>query len=182
MTLRNSPDAYGTIARALHWLTVVLVVAAWLIGLFHNAFPQGAARAAAMFVHMTFGLTIALLLVVRVLWRMVDPAPPPPKTPLGRLGDIAAASVHGITYLLLLAIPAIGIALLFARGRPLPVFGLTEIASPWAADRSFARTLNPYHEWLAHALMAIAFVHAVAALVHHFVFHDRTLRRMIGTA
>lgn len=182
MALHNSYEAYGTMARLLHWLTVVLVMVAWLIGLFHDAVPQGAPRATAMFVHMSCGLAIVLLLVLRILWRMVDRAPPPAKTPLGRLGEIAAASAHGISYLLLLAIPVIGIMLVFARGRPLPVFGLFEIASPWAADRDFARAMKPYHEWLAHALMAIAFVHAAAALVHHFVFHDSTLRRMVGPA
>ncbi|CAL8981971.1 MULTISPECIES: cytochrome b [Rhodoplanes] len=181
MGLRNTRDSYGAMARAFHWLTVVLVLVAWLIGLFRGELPE-ANRAAAMFVHISLGLAVVGLLVLRLLWRMVDPAPPPVQTPLGRLGDIAAASMHGLSYLLLLAVPVIGIVLVFARGRPLPVFGLFEIASPWPADRAFARSIKPYHEWLAHGLMALAFIHAAAALVHHFVFGDRTLRRMAGPA
>jgi cytochrome b561 len=182
MALRNSYEAYGVLARLFHWLTVIFVIAAWAIGTFRGELPEGAARATAMFMHFNLGLAVVGLLVARILWRMVDRAPPPPKTPLGRLGEVAAASAHGISYLLLLAVPLIGIAIVFSRGRPLPVFGLFEIASPWAPDREFANMLKPYHGLLVQALMGIAFLHAVAALVHHFVFHDPTLRRMIGPA
>lgn len=182
MALRNSYEAYGAMARLFHWLTVICVVAAWAIGMFRGELPEGAARASAMFVHINLGLAVIALLVARILWRMADPAPPMPKTPLGRMGEIAAASAHGISYILLLAVPLIGIAIVFARGRPLPLFGLAEIASPWAADRSFATMLKPYHGLLANLLMVIAVLHAVAALVHHFVFRDPTLRRMIGPA
>jgi cytochrome b561 len=182
MALRNSYETYGAIARVFHWLTVVLVIAAWLIGFFHDGVPQGPMRATAMFVHYSLGLSILGLLVLRVLWRLVDPAPPLAKTPLGRPGEIAAAAAHGLSYMLLLAVPLIGIVLVFARGRPLPLFGLAEIASPWVADQTFARAVKPYHGLLAHSLMVIAFLHAAAALVHHFVFHDATLRRMAGPA
>jgi cytochrome b561 len=182
MALRNSYEAYGALARLFHWLTVICVIAAWAIGMFRGELPEGAARATAMFMHFNLGLAVIGLLVARILWRLADPAPPMPKTPLGRMGEIAAAAAHGISYILLLAVPLIGIAIVFARGRPLPVLGLFEIASPWAPDREFATMLKPYHGLLAQALMAISFVHAVAALVHHFVFHDPTLRRMIGPA
>ena len=182
MALRNSYEAYGTLARLFHWLTVIFVIAAWAIGMFRGELPQGAARATAMLVHINLGLAVLGLLVARILWRLADPAPPPPKTPLGRPGEIAAAAAHGVSYLLLLAVPLIGIAMVFARGRPLSVLGLYEIASPWVADRAFGDMLKPYHALMGHALIAIAGLHAVAALVHHFVFRDATLRRMIGPA
>ncbi|RAI34351.1 cytochrome b, partial [Rhodoplanes roseus] len=180
MALRNSYEAYGTLARLFHWLTVIFVVAAWAIGMFRGELPQGPARATAMFVHVNLGLAVLGLLVARILWRLADPAPPAPRTPLGRLGEIASASAHGLSYLLLAAVPLIGIATVFARGRALSVFGLFEIASPWAADQAFAAMLKPYHGLLAQALIAIAVLHAIAALVHHVVFRDPTLRRMIG--
>jgi cytochrome b561 len=67
----------------------------------------------------------------------------------------------------------------FARGHALPVFGLAEIASPWAADRSFAHNVKEVHETLANALLLLVGLHAAAALVHHYVLHDRTLTRML---
>ncbi|MFL9825233.1 cytochrome b [Rhodoplanes sp. SY1] len=182
MALRNSYEAYGAMARLFHWLTVICVIAAWAIGMFRGELPEGAARATAMFVHFNLGLAVLALLAARVAWRLADPAPPMPKTPLGRMGEIGAAAAHGISYILLLAVPLIGIAIVFARGRPLPLFGLAEIASPMAVDRDLANMLKPWHGLLAQALMLFAFLHAAVALVHHFVFRDPTLRRMIGPA
>jgi cytochrome b561 len=67
----------------------------------------------------------------------------------------------------------------FARGEPLPLFGLCEIPSPWTVDRAFARSVKEVHEVLANALVMLAALHAVAALIHHWVFRDRTLARML---
>ena len=80
MRFRNSPDGYGAATQALHWLTVGLVVLAWALGTFDDALPKGAARAAGLFVHILSGLAILAVLVVRVLWRLADPPPPPEPT------------------------------------------------------------------------------------------------------
>jgi len=61
----------------------------------------------------------------------------------------------------------------------LPIFGLFEIASPWAKDRAFAGSATEVHEVLANALVILAAGHAAAALVHHWTFRDRTLVRML---
>ncbi len=98
---------------------------------------------------------------------------------MGRLADLAAKLGRLFLYVLLLAVPVIGIATQFAGGEALSVFGLFEIASPWTKDRSFKHSLKEMHELMAHALIALATLHALAALVHHFVFHDETLRRML---
>jgi cytochrome b561 len=82
--------------------------------------------------------------------------------------------------LLLVAVPIAGIVLQFARGDSLSIFGIVDIASPWPArDRAFAEGVKEVHELLAHSLLAVAGLHAVAALVHHWVFGDRTLVRML---
>lgn len=182
MQLRNSAQSYGAVARTLHWLTVALVLLGWLLGQFGDAFPRGPAREAALFVHMTAGLTVAILLVFRLLWRVSNPRPPAEVTPLGIWGDRAAAFAHGLLYVLLLAVPIAGIVTQFARGNPLPIFGLAQIASPWVADRAFARSVTGVHETLANALVILALLHAAAAFVHHWVFRDRTLKRMLGAA
>jgi cytochrome b561 len=83
---------------------------------------------------------------------------------------------------LLIAVPAVGIAAQFARGRPVPLFGLGEIPSPWAVDRAFARLVTEVHELLANTLLAVACLHAAAALAHHWLFRDRTLTRMLPGA
>ena len=180
MQLRNSAEAYGAVARTLHWLTVALVILAWLLGQFGDVFPRGPARAAGLFVHMSAGLIVLTLLALRLLWRFSDPPPAPEVTALGLWGDRAATLAHWLLYALLLATPVAGISLQFARGNPVPIFGLFTIASPWAADRAFARSVGSVHETLANALVILALMHAAAALLHHFVFRDRTLLRMLG--
>ena len=76
MPLRNSQQDYGSIARSAHWATALFVVLAWLLGQFRDVFPRGAARDASLFVHMALGLGVILLLVLRLVWRALDPPPP----------------------------------------------------------------------------------------------------------
>jgi cytochrome b561 len=179
MQVFNSPQRYGAVVQCLHWTTALLVVAAWLLGTFGDDLPKGAARNAGLFVHISAGLAVLAIIAVRVLWRFVDPPPPPVETPLGAWLDRAGRLAHLTLYLLLVAVPIVGIVTQFARGQPLPLFGLGQIASPWPADRAFAHSVKEVHELLANALVAIAGVHAAAALAHHWIFRDRTLERML---
>ena len=179
MQLRNSQSHYGLITLSFHWLTVALVIVAWALGTFGDDFPRGPARVAALFVHNTAGLALMVLILARLAWRVGDPPPGPEPTFLGVWGDHAGLIAHYALYLLLVAVPVVGVVLQFARGDALPIFGLYDVASPWAADRAFSRSVKGLHELLANALMALAALHAVAALVHHWVLRDRTLLRML---
>ena len=183
MQLFNSTKDYGAIPQALHWLTVILVALAWALGTFDDALPKGGPRDSGLFVHISAGIAILSLLVARVAWRAVDPAPPPEATEfgawMGKWMDHAARIAHFSLYVLLVAVPVVGVVLQFARGDALPLFGLSEIPSPWLKDRAFAHNVKEVHEILAHALVVLAAFHAAAALIHHWVFRDRTLVRML---
>jgi len=174
---------YGMIPRFLHWMTVVLVVLAWTLGTFGDDLPKGAARATGLFVHMSAGLLVLGALVMRLVWRTVER--PPPTLPnefgrwLGAFADPAARLGHFALYALLFAVPIVGIVAQFARGDALPLFGVAEIPSPWERDRAFAHTVTEIHEIAANALVIVACFHAAAALIHHFVFGDDTLVRML---
>src|SRR5690349_1160726 len=76
MQWRNSAQGYGAVPQMLHWITVVLVLLAWSLGQFDDVFPKGAARAASLFVHITAGLAVVGILLLRLLWRIADPPPP----------------------------------------------------------------------------------------------------------
>ena len=179
MRWRNSTSHYGAIALSFHWITVALVIIAWALGSFDDVLPRGPARAAGLFVHISAGIAIMAMLFVRLAWRVGDPPPPAETTPLGAWADRAGRLAHIALYALLIAVPVSGIVLQFARGNALPVFGLYEIASPWVADRAFARSVKEVHEVLANALVILAALHAGAALFHHWVLKDRTLLRML---
>jgi cytochrome b561 len=179
MLIYNSSKGYGAIPQTAHWLTVVLVAVAWTLGLFGDELPKGPQRDAGLFVHISAGLAVIILLVVRLAWNLFNPPPSAgPKTLgvwLARLGQAA----HYLLYALLIAVPVVGIVLQFARGEPIPIFGLSEIASPWVKDRTFSGNVKEVHDVLAHTLVIVAGFHAAAALIHHWVLRDRTLARML---
>src|SRR4029077_11913104 len=176
-------NRYGTVPRFLHWMTVVLVVLAWTLGTFGDDLPKGDARAMGLLVHISAGLVILVALIMRVAWRVGD-APPPPESNefgrwLGAFADPAARLAHYTLYALLIVVPVAGIVAQLARGNALPLFGMGEIPPPWTGDRAFAHTVKEIHEIAANALVIVAIFHAAAALVHHFVFGDNTLVRML---
>ncbi|MBI5264241.1 MAG: cytochrome b [Bradyrhizobium sp.] len=179
MQIRNSSQHYGAVAMALHWLVLALIVVSWLTGEFSDAFPKGPPRDAAIFAHVTLGLSIIAFAVARLCWRFADPPPAPEESTLGQWTEWASQAVHYIIYALLFAIPALGIVALFARGKALSIFGLFEIASPWVADRTFAHNMGEVHEVLVNVLLILVVLHAAAALVHHYILKDRTLLRML---
>jgi cytochrome b561 len=182
MRWRNSTEGYGAISQAMHWITVALVILAWVLGQFDDIFPKGPLRAGSLFVHISAGLAVVGVLVLRLIWRVADPPPPIEHRSLGAWLDRAGKLSHNVLYALLLAVPVSGIVLQFARGDALPLFGWDSIASPWIADRAFARTAKEVHELAANALIILAAFHAAAALGHHWVLRDRALARMLPRA
>jgi cytochrome b561 len=179
MRWRNSSEGYGAAPQLMHWLTVALVMLAWFLGQFDDIFPKGAARQASLFIHISAGLAVSGMLVLRLFWRLADPPPPIEHTVLGVWLDRAGRLTHYVLYALLVAAPISGVVLQFARGDALPLFGFGELASPWTADRAFTRITKEVHEVAANALMIVAAFHAAAALVHHVLLRDRTLMRML---
>lgn len=179
MQLANSAHRYGALPKTFHWLTVGLVLLGWLLGTFGDDLPSAPARATGLVVHISAGLWVLMLLIARLAWRLADAPPAAETTPLGRWGDRAGKLIHLALYGLLAVIPVLGIIVQFGRGNALPIFGLFEIASPWPADRAFAHSVKDIHGTLADIIMVLALFHAAAALLHHYVFRDRTLRRML---
>jgi cytochrome b561 len=182
MQLTNSAARYGAIPQTIHWLTAIFIVVGWFLGQFGDIFPRGPARNASLLVHMTLGECVIALLLLRLAWRWFNPPPPAEKTPFGRMVELAAKASHVLLYLLLLAVPILGMVVQLKRGNALPIFAAWQVTSPWPADRAVARSLLGIHQLLAYALLGLALAHASAALVHHWVWRDRTLVRMLPGA
>lgn len=181
MKSNSTKFRYGRTAQLLHWLTAILVIIAWALGTFDDLLPKGAGRAGGLFIHMSVGLAILVLLFVRIPWQVSHKATHEP-TKFGTWmgwSDPAAKIAHYGLYVLLAAVPISGILLQFARGGAIPLLGFIEIPSPWLADRAFSSNIKEIHEIFAHSLVILASFHAVAALLHHFIFRDRTLVRML---
>jgi cytochrome b561 len=179
MTASSEATRYNPPARFFHWLTVVCVLAAWTLGLFGDDLPRGPIRHTGEFVHILLGETVVLLLILRLVWRFIAPAPLPEPTNFGFAGALATRIVHLMLYGLLLAVPVVGVVTLFHGGEALPLYGVYDIPSPWPKNRELKHDSKEIHEFLAHSLIVLALLHATAALVHHYVLKNGVLRRML---
>ena len=171
MGLRNSPTRYGYAGQLLHWLVVAGIIASYL-----TAEGSESDNDALIALHRSLGITILALAALRVAWRLLDRTPDFPAA-MARWQRTAARVAHATLYALLFALPLTGWLLSSAEGDPVVVFGgLTLPPLPWVADEDL---LEEVHEALFNVLLAVALLHAAAALKHHFWDRDGVLRSML---
>lgn len=168
-------DRYTRVAMALHWVIALLVVFNLWLGLAHDSLPPAWP---VIPVHKSIGLTVLALTLVRIGWRLSHPAPPLPPT-LPAWERIAAHATHFGFYILLLALPMTGWAMVSgAKRSPLTWFFQFDIpylpVPPAAADSA-----HQAHEVLGLTMLALVVLHVAAALRHRFVLRDAVLARMI---
>jgi cytochrome b561 len=170
---------YTASQKWLHWSIFGLVVLIYALTFGEDIFPRGDARVdAAWKIHISFGILLAVLVAWRVVVRLSDGAPPLP-TEMTALERIAAHAGHLLLYLLLIAVPILGILLTWYRGDALSFFGMFTIPSPVTPDRAMARSIKGLHSLCANGILIVAGLHALAALWHHYVRRDAVLRRML---
>lgn len=174
----RDPARYGGIAQALHWLTALVVLVAFIYG------PGGSeqrvystARDFDRQLHETLGLTVFALVLLRVLWRLVDRRPDPPI--VARWMDIASKAVQSGLYVLLFALPITAITGAWLEGHPLTLLAGIEIAPRLGLAHDLGATIAKVHTWLGDAIMWLAGFHALAALYHHFIVGDGVLVSML---
>jgi cytochrome b561 len=171
-------ERYGAVAQAFHWVTAVLVVAAFTLG------PGGseervyaAARDADRQLHETLGLCVFVLVLLRLLWRMRDTRPDPPAVP--RWMGVGSRLVQAALYLLLLAVPLTAITGAWLEGHDLTLVAGARIAPLLAKSHGVGESLAEIHGWLGDVILWVAGLHAVAALYHHFMRKDGVLVSML---
>jgi cytochrome b561 len=171
----DRPPSYDRLSVALHWLMALMIFGLYAMGLAVDLFdkPQ---RPFIINLHAAIGLVLVVLLALRLSWRATRDKPPYPPG-VGPLSRKIAAAGHGVIYLLIALIPALGLRAFFLRGRPLDL-GFLQIPSPWDADRHMAHEMTELHGLLAHVLIAVVVLHALVALWHQFVLRDNLLARM----
>ncbi|WP_337244255.1 cytochrome b [Luteimonas sp. gir] len=177
MTLKNV-ERWGAVSQLLHWTVVVLILAVGIIGLTMGDMRPSPTKVQVYALHKSLGLTILALAALRLAWRLFAGAPRPvPGTP--RWQDRIATLTHWLLYALLLAIPLSGWTFNSAAGYPLQWFGLFNLPALVARDPDLRGLAGQAHEWLFWTLVALALLHAAAALYHHLFLRDATLARML---
>lgn len=174
--LSPSRSSYDAVAKALHWGMAGLILLAFVLALLIDAFPRPW-KYAAVESHKAIGIAILLLLALRLVWRATH-RPPASEKARAWLGGVIRLGHAGL-YLLMVAAPAAGIAYVAMRGQGLDL-GLLKIA-PFAAasPREVTRPIRELHEWFAYGLIGLAALHMLAALWHHLIRKDDTLRLML---
>ena len=178
MPLKNTRDQWGSISKLLHWLVVLLILAMAWIGLTMGDLPNGPDKIATYALHKSIGITILVLVLLRLGWRLYAGAPAPvPGTPSWQ--DKIASLTHWALYALLLAMPISGWVVNSSSGFPLQWFGLVNLPAIVGRDQELHELAETIHETLFWILITLVVLHAAAAFYHHLFQRDATLARML---
>jgi cytochrome b561 len=169
------PQRYDTPTIIFHWATAILVVCQWFGAQTIDWFPKGAPRVDARSVHITLGVTLAVLLLVRIVWRLTRGRhlPPADAPPLHLLAKAAQLGLYG----LIAAMVLVGMSLVWVRGDSL--FNLFTIPAYDPGNHALADQVQDIHAALGWVILGVAGLHAGAALVHRYIWHDDVLARML---
>lgn len=178
MRLRNDLQGYGLVSVLLHWIMAVVIIGLFALGKYmvdldyYHPWYQKAPD-----LHRGLGVIVAALFLFRLGWRLSNPHPEIVGKPWERR---AAVWVHRLFYALIAAIVVSGYLITTADGQAVSVFGWFEIPATIYGFDNQEDIAGVVHEWLANGLIALAVLHSLAALKHHFIDRDPTLRRMLG--
>eukprot|EP01030_Chromulinospumella_sphaerica_P021612 gene21612-21562_t len=178
MSLTNTRAAYGWIAIALHWISAIGVVALYLLGEQMEEAPDRAAKIAAQGLHVSVGVLLFTFLAARLLWSASQPHPE--SLERNRWLRMAGVAVHLLFLLMILLLLVTGPMAVWSAARPIQVFDLFAIPSPFAARVDW---LHEAAEWVHGAASKLFWplivLHVAGALKHLVVDRDATLRRML---
>jgi cytochrome b561 len=189
MPVRGTSSHYGIVAITLHWLIALLIFTNIGLGIYFNEIldAHDTLRRVLIPTHESIGLTVLVLSLARLAWRLVNPVPTPPAD-ISREMKRLAHFVHYLLYFLMIAVPLLGWMMVSTSrsGAPISYFGLLSwpkigfIFNMTAAQKSaYGGVFEDSHIILAFLLLALALGHVAAALYHHFVRRDVVLQRML---
>ena len=175
---RNTGERYGAVSQALHWLIVLLVAVQFTLGFMAHNLPISLERLVLLTRHKAFGMTILMLMVLRLLWRLYSPPPPLP-VGMGALQKRLAHMSHVLLYILLLTMPVVGWLTSSASNLTVSWFGLFPFPNLVGPDPDLAKSLKALHMAMAWVLLALITVHVSAAIWHQTARKDGVLLRML---
>jgi cytochrome b561 len=178
MPLRNTRHRWGVLSQLFHWLIVALVIVQVTLASLADDLPPGAKKLGLLARHKSVGITILMLVILRLLWRSLNLTPLLPTT-LKPYERLLARFTHAALYVLLFAMPLSGWTMSSARGFPVSWFGFFTLPDLVPKDKALYEAFLTTHEVLACVLAAVVALHVAAALKHHFMLRDDVLRRML---
>lgn len=175
---QSSDSAYSGLAKLIHWLSALTIVALFVLGLwmtgltYYDPWYQDSQT-----LHIGIGFCLVCLTFFRAFYKIFTHFPS--ALPAPKWQTVVAHSIHGVFYLLIFAMFVTGYFIESAKGQGLNVFGLFEIPAIVDDIDNLEDTMGEIHEWIAFSIIGLALVHALAAFKHHFIDRDATLKRML---
>jgi cytochrome b561 len=167
---------YGTTAKVFHWLIVALLIAQYSIGWLMPDIHRGMKPGVPMALHISVGVTIFVLIVLRFVWRLAHPVAP--ESSLSGWQRLSSEAVHWLLYALVLATTVSGWLFASFRGWSVPYFDLFPV--PMLADNAAAgKAIDGLHQVFEWSLLVLIGLHVAAAFAHLFIYRDRIMQRML---
>ncbi len=169
--------AYPGGRRALHWLTLLLLIALYAIGWVLEDVESAVTRKFLMTLHQSLGLVVVIVALLRLAaaWR----TPFRPSQPIAPWMEHVSRANHVALYVLMIALPVSGWAYTTVKGGSVNFFWLGKLPHLFAENDTLADSFFEAHELIGISLLALAGLHAAAALIHHVVLRDAVLARML---
>ncbi len=174
---KNTHQNYGWVSILLHWIMALGIIGLWLLGTYmvtldyYHPWYQRLPH-----IHRSLGLILALLLLLRILWRWRNPVP---QLHGARWERTAATLMHGLLYLMMAILVSSGYLLASTDTQAIAVFNWGNIpAAPFDLEQQ-TDLLGEIHKVSGWLLLFLLILHTGAALKHHFIDHDPTLLRML---
>jgi cytochrome b561 len=177
--IRNTVSNWGGVSRWFHWILGIAIVGMIAYGWWMNHIPPRADKLFYRSIHADIGYALLLLMVLRLIWRGINPTPAMPSdTP--RWQQIAASVSHWALYLVTFIVAMLGWAMAGARAPNYSSwFGLFKVPQFTSVDKAAAGFYEDQHILFAYVLLALIVLHVAAAAWHHFVRRDRVAMRMV---
>jgi cytochrome b561 len=167
---------YGTTAKVLHWLVVALLLLQYLIGWLMPDIHRGPPGAPMIF-HISVGMTILVLIVIRFGWRLTHPVAPENSLPAWQ--RLSSEVVHWALYVLVLATTITGWLFASFRGWGVSFFYLVPIPMLASNNPAAGKVIDGWHQAMEWSLLVVIGIHVAAGLAHIFIYRDRIMQRML---
>ncbi len=177
MPFRNTTHAWGSLSKAFHWLIVLLIINQWLIAERADEL-KGLAKLEALAWHKSFGMTVLMLAVLRLVWRLMNPTPQL-ATETKPWERMLAKISHALLYALIFAMPLTGWMMSSAKNYPVSWFKLFQFPDLVVPAEQTFHQMHDLHHLLFNVLVGVALLHVAGALKHHFIDRNDVLKRML---
>lgn len=169
---------YTLTAIVLHWLVALLIFAAIPLGFYMHDLPVSPTKLHLYSYHKWIGVTVMLLLAIRLAWRSTHRPPALPDS-MPSWQQLASHVIHWGLYMLMLAVPFSGWLMSSAKGFQTVWFGVLPLPDLVGKDKALGETLSLVHSELNYLLLVLVALHVAAALKHHFIDKDDIALRML---